>query len=329
MKSEGLKTMRFYSSFYLCLLALGLLAYGAGGPAWAQSAASDKAAPPQSPSAQTRDAMPPILQTPIHLHLGTTTMQAAAQALAAQTGLHIQVDNCLQARKLLVEMDNLTAQDALDTLAELGDWRWFRKEDGTIWLARKRVVIPQTIADLPACLRAALPRDYRTFLGVSVELKDLPERPNDLSQNAWVPVSRMQPRVEHASRAASRLGRLAWQQSQQLYTEFLPFVADDKTLSWRQLTERQLTAVNDMLLLDILGGWFHGACNTDYISLLNDGLLPYQRDIDAAEFTLYHGSYFTIGSVYQGGETGFGAIIPGLKSTDPRLPTLKNPLPPE
>lgn len=66
-------------------------------------------------------------------------------------------------------------QTALDTLAELNDWRWFSPDKDSVMLTRKRVRIPQTLADLPTCLISALPNDYRTFLGIGVAMKDLPE----------------------------------------------------------------------------------------------------------------------------------------------------------
>jgi hypothetical protein len=269
------------------------------------------------------------LQTQVHLNLGRTTVQTVIAALSTQTGLPINAEEYLQPRKLIVQLDGITAQGALDTLVELNDWRWFRKEDGQIWLTRHRAVVPQTLVELPAALRANLPKDYRAFFGIGMATKDLPERifiaqdGTQQRQPNLFPVLPQQERSERGNLVVTRLNNLSRLKSQQMFAMFQPLLAEGKTLSWTTLTLQEQADIHDTVLL----GCLCSLCRSLYVELLDSGLTPYEADMDGAELQLEQGNGFMIGHALNGSYMGFGVAIPGLPAIAPRLPTLKNPLP--
>jgi hypothetical protein len=105
------------------------------------------------------------LNTKVHLSLGSTTLLRVMDELSKQTGLKIEASDYLLERKLIVAMEGLTSREALDSLAELNDWTWYRTESGHYLLARPTFRRPSSLRDVPRAMQAALPRDFRVFLG--------------------------------------------------------------------------------------------------------------------------------------------------------------------
>lgn len=268
------------------------------------------------------------LQVPAHLELGAVTVDAVIQFLSAQTGLPIQAEDYIRERALIVQMNNITVQAALDTLTELNDWRWFRREDGVIQITRKRPRIPQTPAELPACLRAALPADYRIFLGAGVATQDLPQlffMQEDGSSQA-VPSSGLEA-SQRTQRLSWRLGNLQRPRLLKLRRALLSELGDmqrvrlekGETLTWKRLPPKQRKNIEEALMLTYLSDLGDG-----YLRLLANGLSPFQNDINTAQLRIMQGNDMAIGSQENTNYTFIGTAIPGLKSTFPKLPMPKD-----
>ena len=190
--------------------------------------------------------------------------------MATQTGLQIQTEPYLETRKLVVELDSLTGQIALDTLAELNDWRWFSPEKGIIRLTRKRVRMPQTLADLSACMIAALPADYRAFLGVGVAKQDLP-RKVFIKPNGEEEVQATFPAFIWWNEDVlyTRLTNLLNTKWKRLHTTLQADVDKTrqaelnagKTLAWKPLSPTLYADVRDVILLNIV----FNACGHDIL----------------------------------------------------------------
>lgn len=113
---------------------------------------------------QTRTA----LRSEVHLQLGETTLTRALQELSQQVHLQIQAADYLQERELVVELNNMSAQAALDTLAEGNDWIWYEEKQGQIFVSRPKFNKTQKLLDVAPAFRAIVPKDLRRFVGVDV-----------------------------------------------------------------------------------------------------------------------------------------------------------------
>jgi hypothetical protein len=114
------------------------------------------------------------LDAPVTLTLGETTLGRVMTQLSSQTGLTLQAADYLRQRRLIVQMEGLTAREALDALAELHDWTWSRVEPGRYLLKRKVARRPGRLEDIPIAMQTGLPRDLRTWLHLPALPKDDP-----------------------------------------------------------------------------------------------------------------------------------------------------------
>lgn len=128
-----------------------------------------------SAGAQNKSASQPVLSasqaqakmnTRVHLMLGSTTLAQVTAAMCQQTSLEISGSDYLRERKLVVMLDDVRLADALDALAEANDWAWRLDSQGEVVIARRVSRLNQTPASIPGLLRAAMPRDWRVFLGL-------------------------------------------------------------------------------------------------------------------------------------------------------------------
>ena len=111
-----------------------------------------------------------LLQTKVHLKLGETTLAKTLAEISKQAGLHIQASEYLLDRELLVELDNMSAQAVLDTLAEGNDWIWYEGRQGQIFMARPKFNKTQELLNVTPAFRAIVPKDLRRF--VRLDLSD-------------------------------------------------------------------------------------------------------------------------------------------------------------
>jgi hypothetical protein len=124
------------------------------------------------------------LETPVRLNMGATTLNRIMAQLSAQTGLTIQAADYLRERRLTVQMEGLTAREALDALAELHDWTWSRVEPGRYLLKRRVIRRPGLLEDIPRMMQIGLPRDLRAWLRLPALPKDDPSETTSLPHHA-------------------------------------------------------------------------------------------------------------------------------------------------
>ena len=118
----------------------------------------------QKPALAT-DAVPAALTQKVHLDLDSATVKQALVELSAQCKIQIAASDYLEDRVLSLHLANISASDALDTIAEGNDWIWYAENDTTIRMTRPRILTPQSLAEVPAAFKATLPKDMRRYLG--------------------------------------------------------------------------------------------------------------------------------------------------------------------
>ncbi len=218
----------------------------------------------------------------VHLQLGETTLADVAKALSEQTGVSISAVPYLRERKLVVQMENLSADQALRALTELNGWQLYEMQDGAIVIARPPRPTPQTLVETPLALRATLPRDFQQFLGVDV--------PIGIPKNDWE--RRMQtigltdtviPR-----RVLEKMERLVKNQLEALAAEQKAADKEKKT-PYVKLTPRQRENLLAALVFSDLSFFVSGG------NLLYNTLMPFQRDVRTAE-ARFNGGMLDIGS---------------------------------
>lgn len=134
------------------------------GMLWVGCSVSQVASAQTVDYAQTRTS----LQTKVNLHLGETKLPRVLEELSQQTGLKIEAADFLQERELLVELENMSAQAVLDTLAEGNDWIWFENRKGHLLVTRPRFKKTQELLNVAPAFRAIVPKDLRRFVGVDL-----------------------------------------------------------------------------------------------------------------------------------------------------------------
>jgi hypothetical protein len=117
------------------------------------------------------------LAKPVHLSAEMTLIQAM-KSLSEQIGVEVQIADYLTERRLTANLDHVTAQDALDALAELEDWQWREDKPGHIRVERRPTLVPKERAFIPRWIQAELPRDIRDYF-------HLPRPDDDPKKYTW------------------------------------------------------------------------------------------------------------------------------------------------
>ena len=283
-----------------------------------------QAAPPHMPPTRLLplDGMRQQLQTRVHCQTGTVTLQKVMQFLSEQTHLTIEAAVFLADRRLNVNVPDMSAEEVLDTLAELYDWRWFAPTPGHILLTRKRPVIPEKVADVPAAIQSVLPMDFRVYTGIDVPLDKLPAYANPQKQELVQRLRRLDPAHtrERVERVTGRMNSLVEQSMRDLFAAMRPELEAGKTFQYEQLNSSQKKAFKATLILSS-----YQLVEAAMRAFFYKDLQPYQSDPMMAEITLEQGNGLMIGSRVGSVSTGEGAAIEGLQPNPPILPPLKSP----
>ncbi len=210
-----------------------------------------------------------------HISSDTTRLADIMEALSAQTGLKIQAAACLRERRIVMQVDGLSAAALLDTLAELNDWTWHEVQPGVIAIARRTKPIPQQISAVPPALQAALPADFRRFLigtggtrdGMYFERSDAP----DLQASSPFRTANQKGMRDAAQQWRDQLCLL-------LQSDF----ATDVKIPYSRMNTAQKHALLVSKIFDSLV--YSNTTHSHYI--LMGVLRPYEQDIAAGEITL-------------------------------------------
>ncbi len=259
------------------------------------------------------------LQMKVQLRLGSTTLETVTASLSKQSGLKIQAVDYLKPHKMIVQIDEMCVADALNTLAELNEWRWVETDKGVLLIMRPLPRMPQSYVEASAALQSVLPKAFRTFLGVGVS-PDAPE--NDRER-----------RLKEAGafdgvtnkRIEKRISTLINKHLDMLRESINQQDKEAKQLSYAKMTPDQ----KESLLIALVGGAL-GELNLNHYYLVRNHVYPYQLDTNKAEITVKNG-LLNIGATSTSANgkgtlyMGFGVGIPGLPSTPPKIPVPERP----
>ena len=157
-------------------------------PIQAQAQTPQATVPPSAASAKTDagSGEPATkLAAPVHLLLGDVSVAQFTSALSEQTGLTISAAPYLRDRRILVQMDDVSAQNALNALAEMNDWTWRETQPGEIGLFRRALKLPREPGYIPRFVQTAIPADLREYMRVL--------RPSDKLHNDDTPAPKNAP----------------------------------------------------------------------------------------------------------------------------------------
>ncbi len=174
---------------------------------------------------------------PVHLRMGSTTLERLASAIEEQTGVHVLVPRHLRDRQLIVQMDGLSVQAALCALAEINGLRITMFSAKAVGLDRRAVASVEQLSELPSALNGVIPKDFLRFLRV----------PPTLPQGAQIHFNSYTDAVTRKEintdwefyRAVSKLDSAANRQVQSLGETFPMQGATSKTLSYTQMNSLQ------------------------------------------------------------------------------------------
>lgn len=103
----------------------------------------------------------------VHLSQGSTTFGKALAALATQANLAITAAPALTDHKLVVNLEDISAEHALDAICELNDWIWTIDTKGHVVVDRPKILQPHNLIELHNALWNALPVAYRNFVSMA------------------------------------------------------------------------------------------------------------------------------------------------------------------
>lgn len=219
----------------------------------------------------------PSIQTVVHLRLGATTVGKLTAEMAKQTGLNIEADPALAPHRLVVQMDGVRAEAAIKTLAELNGWE-IANPDPTHYRVRPVAVPkPAAIGDIPRAFQAALPIDFRRYLGIELAEEDLPQDPA-LRRRVLKARLNYLPDGDTKRQFTLRSKQLLDSATESLIEELIPLLADGEEYLSVRLSAEQKERLLDWLVLENL-------------NLLDPDLIlgrfrSFQRDWPSAEVRL-------------------------------------------
>jgi hypothetical protein len=241
--------------------------------------------------AQQADADPSALaiKSLVHLRMGATTVGKLAARIGDQIGLTIETEPMLVEHRILVQMDGISAETALQTLAELNGWEITHPGPGHYRIRPMSVPSPKQITDIPVAFRMALPMDFRRYLEMEEEKEEMPSIPphgqfNDAHLNY------LQDK-ENQRQVTSRHRQLLDMATESLTQDLPPALRDGQEHPYAALSEDQKDDMVTLLILHKL--------NLLSLDTLQGKLKPFQRDYTKAELTLKNRSMLTISSTTQ------------------------------
>lgn len=259
--------------------------------------------------AQQTDAKHPVeaIKMPVHLRLGATTVGKLAATIGDQTILNIDTDPILSTHRIVVEMDGISAETALQTLADLNGWEITHPRPGHYHIRPIPVLSPRRMTDIPVAFRMAMPMDFRRYIGLEDEKEAMPQAPAHGQFND-ARLHYLQDR-EDQRQITFRHKQLLDMATASLTQDLTPTLKDGHEHPYAALSADQKDDMVTLLVLNKL--------NLLSVDLLRGKLKPFQRDYNTAELTLKEGRMLMIGSTTQmnGGtlHEAFGAPIQALK----------------
>lgn len=236
------------------------------------------------------------LKTIVHLRVGQTTVANVMKAISEQIGVKVLPAEYLQDHRLLMQMDQVSASDVLDTLVDLYGWRWFVNEQGNVVLTGQRPRVPQTPAELPIQAQIIIPRDVQKYL----RIQDPSIKPV-VKQDNTIDVSMFADNIKIRSQIERQISDLIQKRLVLLESEFstradsLPSASSaDKLLqlAYTDLTPSMQQGLVKALVLSTL---YSAAGSARSFNLLHNNLMPYERDMNSAEI-MVKGGIIHIGS---------------------------------
>jgi len=248
---------------------------------------------------QLQTPTPPVtiataLTKQVHLSPDMTVRQAM-QSLGDQMGIQIQLADYLGERHLTVQLNHVTAKDALDALAELEDWQWKEATSDKIRVERRPTLVPKEAAYIPRLIQAELPRDFRDYYSLV--------RPDDDPKKYYWSATDNQ-----ISKVSARLGqsiRMRLEQQRLAVEGCMPALQAGKKVYFTALTPRE----QERLALSMTAQAIYRTGATFW----RGDLPPYVMDPLTASIELQGNETLLIGTNMQIGDarigTGFGASV--------------------
>jgi hypothetical protein len=219
------------------------------------------------------------LTRPVTVTLEETTLGKALAALSQQTGLTIRAESFLQARALTVQIGPISALNALNALAELGDWQWIETEKGVLRFARRRLRVPAEPAAIPRLIQNAFPLDLRDYL--------LMPKPSEDMTRLMTPATRtVMVNGPERMQIGQHRGRLYATCSRQLFDRLKPAGIESRTILFTELTPEQRES-----LIGTLVGQILQSVDPD---LLHYDLWPHVSDPASTELELHPGGLLAV-----------------------------------
>ncbi len=243
------------------------------------------------------------LQTKVSVTLGTVTLPAVLDTLSKQTGLTIEAEPFLRERKVVIQLDGVTARTALDALAELHDWTWRDMDANRVLIMRRRVRLPAEAAALPRRIQSIIPKDIRTFLEISL--------PSDDLRRYVSPIPTFD-RIDAKDRVSQRTFALVGEARNLLAASLKPENLDGEPIRWKALSASQ----KERLLTSVV---FAALWHTSF-DLLHSDLPPYAANPASASLQVEGGTTLHIRTIVNDGKTrstmGFGTQVNILGGTE-------------
>jgi hypothetical protein len=200
------------------------------------------------------------LNMPVQLELGAAKLPQILRILSDKTGVPIECEPNLADRVVVAQMKDVSARDALDSLAELHEWTWRTTDNGHVVVGRKLLParIRQSAPAVPAFIQAAIPADIRRFIGAGTTLNvlDKPAVYQDDTQARSDRNVRVMPKTQQA------IARLIASLDAKALTH--------APLKWEQMTSEQQQGLVSMSVLKALNRTDYGLLYGDHYRFMFD-----------------------------------------------------------
>lgn len=121
---------------------------------------------PAAAQNRLRDSEATQLNAVASVPTGIMSVESLLHTLSKDSSLEIEAVDYLRGRTVVVCVRGCTVREILDDLAEMNEWTWKRTSPKHYLVSRRTTRKPQRLDQIPSVLQAALPLDWRVYLGI-------------------------------------------------------------------------------------------------------------------------------------------------------------------
>ncbi len=245
------------------------------------------------------------METKVKIAAEKIVLSKALSELSQQSGIVIEAVSALEEREIALQFEDVTLRGALDALTQLHDWYWYSTDSGHLLIERKKAKAASEPSQISLLIQAALPSDWRHFLGVGRLVEKSVPTTGDAEQT-------IDARLQAAQEARTRMGVFRQKISRELLSSLNPEALTVTPLAFGKLSAAQQSLLTGQFLLAAFQETNH--------EVLLDNQALWKLDLQNNEVSLTKPASLQIGIFTKSpsGKPGFQGVIVRIPGQEER-----------